>query len=321
VRTFGTFEGRPVHEARLVSGTGVALDVLSFGGVVRDLRVPAADGVTRSVTLGFPTFEPYIENSRAFGAICGRVANRIRDARFTLAGTSHALDRNRGAHHIHGGRRGLGLQLWEMEADDRTARLTLTSPDGEMGYPGEVRFTVRITLKANSVTFDMTGEPDRPTPINLAQHSYYHLGGPVAEHTLMVDARRVCDLDADFLPTGEIVDVAGTPLDFRSPRPIGTTEIDRNYCLDGNDPAAVLEGRDFRLSLTTDRPGLQVYDAFNMPPVPVPGIGGVRYGAFAGIALEAQDWPDAVNHPSFPSVIATPDRPYRQTTTVTVLPR
>lgn len=321
METFGTYEGRPVRQARLRSDAGVEVDVLAFGGVLRDWRVPDRNGTARSVTLGFDSFEPYADNSRAFGAICGRVANRIRDGRFTLDGTTYQLDRNRPPYHIHGGRRGLGHQLWDIEADGRTARLTLTSPDGEMGYPGTVRFTVTFGLDGHTLTFDMTGEPDRPTPINLAQHSYYRLGGPVAEHTLQVDAHRVCDLDATFVPTGEIVDIRGTPLDFRAARPIGATEIDRNFCLDGGAPAGVLEGRDYRLEIATDRPGLQVYDAFNLVPVATPGLGGVRYGPFCGVALEAQDWPDAVNHPAFPSIVATPERPYRQTTRITVTPR
>lgn len=317
----GTFEGQAVHQARLVSGTGVEVDVLSFGAVVRDWRVPDRAGVPRTVTLGFDSFEPYIANSRAFGAMCGRVANRIRHGRFTLGGATYQLDLNRPPDHIHGGSRGLGLQLWNMEADDRSARLTLTSPDGEMGYPGTVRFTVTITVEGNKVRFEMLGEPDRPTPVNLAQHSYYRLGGTVAEHVLQVAAHLVCDLDERFMPTGEIVDIRGTPLDFTAPRAIGTVPIDRNFCLHARDPAGVLDGRDYRLSITTDRPGLQVYNAFNMPPVAVPGLGGEMYGPFSGIALEAQDWPDAMNHPNFPSIIATPDRPYRQTTEVTIVPR
>jgi aldose 1-epimerase len=321
VERIGTYEGQPVLQARLVSDTGVEVDVLSFGAIVRDWRVPDRAGVPRTVTLGFDTFEPYVANSRAFGALCGRVANRIRYGRFTLDGAQYQLDLNRGPDHIHGGSRGLGQQLWAMDADGRKAWLTLTSPDGDMGYPGTVRFAATITVEGNTVTFDLTAEPDRPTPVNLAQHSYYRLGGTVAEHVLTVAAHRVCDLDERFMPTGEIVDVTGTPLDFSVPRAIGVTEIDRNYCLDSGDPACVLEGLDYRLTLSTDRPGLQVYDAFNMPPVAVPGLGGVMYGPFSGIALEAQDWPDAVNHPAFPSIIATPDRPYRQTTRVTIVPR
>ncbi|MBJ3777908.1 aldose epimerase family protein [Acuticoccus mangrovi] len=327
VTPVATHRGETVHEARLTSDS-VALSLLSYGAVVRDWKVRDRTGTPRTVTLGFETFEPYPAHSRSFGVVAGRVANRIAEGRFTLDGERHALDRNEGRHHLHGGRAGFGQRLWAMAADGDTLHLTLTSADGDMGYPGRVAVTVDVTLADATVTFDMTAVPDRPTPVALAQHSYYALGGPTAEHVLMVDADRITATDRDNIPTGTLAAVAGTPLDFRTPRRVGDVPIDNNFCLNGRDrpavagaPAVTLEGEAMRLSLTTDRPGVQVYNAANMPPIPVPGLDGVRYGPFAGIALEAQDWPDAVNHPTFPSVIATPERPYRQTTRITITPR
>lgn len=321
VRQIGSFEGEAVWEARLVSSAGVEVAVMSYGAAIRDWRVPDGSGVPQVVTLGFETFDPYPEHSRSFGIIAGRIANRVRNGRFTLNGRSYQLDRNKGPDHLHGGSRGLGRRLWSLEADETRARLTITSPDGEMGYPGGVDFTVEISLEGHTVTFDMTGVPDTPTPIALAQHSYYHLGGPVADHRLCVDADRVTVTDERNLPTGRLAAVAGTELDFRAPRRIGEQEIDHNFCLTGTSPAATLEGAAMRLALTTDRPGLQVFDAYDFPQIPVPGLEGRRYGPFAGVALEAQDWPDAVNHANFPDVIATPDRPYRQLTRVSIAPR
>ncbi|WP_108658975.1 aldose epimerase family protein [Acuticoccus kandeliae] len=319
---FGTFEDKPVYEATLTSDTGVEVKVLNYGAVVRDWRVPDSAGAPFPVTLGFETFDPYPLHSRSFGIIAGRIANRVKDGRFTLDGTTYQLDRNeRGVNHIHGGAKGLGRQLWDMEADATSARLTLTSPDGAMGYPGEVAFTVTMTLAGNTITFDMNGVPDRPTPIALAQHSYFLLGGPVATHRMMINADRVTETGAGKIPTGNLLPVEGTPFDFRTPRAIGSTEIDINFCLTARDPAMTLEGDAMRLTLSTDRPGVQVYDAYDMPPVPVPGLGGVHYGAFAGIALEAQDWPDALNNPAFPNIIRTPDAPYRQTTSINIVPR
>ena len=321
VRRIGTIDDAAVDEARLVSAAGVEVAVMSYGAAVRDWRVPDATGAPRAVTLGFDTLGAYPEHSRSFGIIAGRLANRVRNGRFTLGGTTYQLDRNKAPDHIHGGRCGLGKRVWALHADGSRARLTLTSPDGEMGYPGTVAFTVDIGLDGHTLTFDMTGVPDRPTPIALAQHSYYCLGGPVAGHRLTVNASRVTETDERNVPTGDLSEVTGTRLDFRTPRAIGTERLDHNFCLDGPAPAATLEGEAMHLSLETDRPGLQVFNAFDFPEIPVPGLEGRSYGPFAGIALEAQDWPDSVNHASFPDVIATPERPYRQTTRVTITPR
>ncbi len=180
-------------------------------------------------------------------------------------------------------------------------------------------WTSRSTVR--TVTFDMTGVPDRATPIALAQHSYYALGGPVAEHVLHIEAHDITPVDAAKVPTGEIAPVAGTEFDFLTPRAIGDTELDINFCLHERAPAATLRGRDMTLIIATDRPGLQVYNAFDMPPIDPPGLGGTQYGPWSAIALEAQDWPGSVNFDAFPDVIARPDRPYRQTTSITIVPR
>lgn len=320
---FGDLDGAAVMEATLTSSAGIEVRVLSYGAVVRSWRVPGRDGVPRDVTLGFDDFAAYPVWSRSFGIIAGRIANRVRDGRFTLDGRTYQLDRNKGPHHIHGGSRGFGKRLWSLEADDTTARLTLTSPDGEMGYPGHVKATVEIALDGHTLTFEMTAVPDRTTPIALAQHSYYALGGPVGEYRLFVAADRTTVTDSLSVTTGEIRPVAGTALDFNTARPIGDMTLDDNFCLvphpDGA-PAATLTGRDMQLTLVTERPGLQVYTASDVPEIPVPGLGGARYGPRCAVALEAQDWPGAVNHANFPSILHTPDRPYRQTTAVTIAP-
>lgn len=316
----GTHEGHPVDEAHLVDG-GVEVRLMSYGAVLRDWRVPDRTGAPRAVTVGFERFEPYPQWSRAFGIIAGRVANRVRNGRFTLDGVAYQLDRNEGPHHLHGGRRGLGRRLWHIEAEGPHARLTLTSRAGDMGYPGTVVFTVDATLAGHTLTFDMSGVPDRPTPIALAQHSYYRLGGAPADHRLAIAAEATTMTDEEKLTTGAFAPVAGARVDFRRLRRVGTEPLDDNFCLTQRTPAAVLEGADMRLTLVTDRPGLQAYNAYDAPPIPVPGHSGQHYGPFCGIALEAQDWPDAVNHPHFPPVIATPERPYRQTTSITIAPR
>ncbi|MEO1102592.1 MAG: aldose epimerase family protein [Pseudomonadota bacterium] len=318
MQVFGSHDGETVHETTLQDGD-VSVSILSLGAIVRNWRVPDRSGRLRSVTLGFDEFAPYAVNPKAFGIIAGRIANRVREGRFPLDGQEVQLDINMPPDHIHGGTKGLGKQVWQMESDGRTARLTLTSPDGEMGFPGAVEFTVIISLEGHTLTFDMTGVPDCKTPIALAQHSYYDLGGPVAQHTLEVPADTITELGPRKIPTGGILEVAGTPLDFRNPRAIGTTEIDINYCLGTKRPACVLTGADYRLTLETDRPGLQVYNGYDFQVIDAQGHDGRRYGPFPGVALEAQDYPDAVNNPSFPSVMRTPDAPYRQRTSVTIV--
>ena len=319
LETFGDFQGTPVLRTTLRSDE-VALNLISYGAAVQSWEVMGPSGPMQA-TLGFETFEPYPDWSRSFGIIAGRLANRVRDGQFRLDGETVQLDRNEGRNHLHGGSVGFGRKLWVMESDGRAARLTLTSPDGDMGYPGTVHVTVDVTVDGPTVTFDMTAVPDRPTPVALAQHSYYALGGPIEEHVLHIAADQMTVTDAANIPTGELAPVAGGPFDFLTPRAIGDQELDDNFCLKENAPAATLTGRDMMLILSTDRPGLQVYNAFDMPDIAAPGLGGAIYGPWSGVALEAQDWPDAVNHENFPGVVATPDRPYRQTTSITITPR
>ncbi|MEM0906677.1 MAG: aldose epimerase family protein [Pseudomonadota bacterium] len=320
METIATHEGRDVRQAILRDGE-VSVTFLSFGAILSDWRVPDRRGVAQSVTLGFDQFAPYRDSDRAFGIIAGRVANRIKNARFPFEGTVVEVDRNLGEHHIHGGALGLGRQHFDLEADASTARLTLKSPDGAMGYPGNVDFTFDIALKGHTLTFDLKAVPDRPTPVALAQHSYFRLGAPAQEHVMTIHAANTTALDEALIPTGAIVPVEGTALDFRAPRTIGDTQIDRNFCLDQKDPAVVLETEAYALTLRTDRPGLQVYNGFNFPTFDVAGHDGIHYGPYPGIALEAQDFPDALNNPSFPSIIVTPDRPYRQVTSITITPK
>ncbi|MEM8550818.1 MAG: aldose epimerase family protein [Pseudomonadota bacterium] len=320
ITTVGTIGDRTVKQATLSSGDAT-VTILSYGAILRDWRVTGPDGVARSVTLGFADLTPYAANIKSFGIVAGRIANRVRDARFTLDGAVHHLDVNHGRDHLHGGAEGLGKQHYLMGADGASARLIHESPDGAMGYPGNVTFTFDITLKGHTLTFDLRAVPDRPTPIALAQHSYYRLGAPLAEHRLTIAADTVTSVDARNIPTGAFTPVAGGPLDFRTARTLGNAELDHNFCLTGADPAAVLETELYRLTLSTDRPGLQAYSAYNFPRFTDQGHDGAQYGPHAGLALEAQDYPNAVNIPDFGNVIATPEAPYRQVTSVTIAPQ
>jgi aldose 1-epimerase len=323
-RIVGRHEGRAVEQVVLESAEA-AVAILNYGCTVRDWRVDQ-DGRSLPMVLGFPDFYDYPEHAQAHGAICGRIANRTAGAAFTLDGVAYALTRNHGPHHLHGGAVGLQRRLWEMEGEDagNAVVLSYSSPDGEEGYPGRVAFTVTYRLEGGKLTCDMVGRPDRPTPINLAHHSYYNLGGggEVRDHVLQVAARAYTPTRPDLIPLGGIEPVEGTRLDFTEPRSLAEADprgegYDNTLVLDpARDPAkpaAVAScprtGRTLRL--WTEEPGLQVFDAAGMT-IAARGHDGARYGPFAGLCLEAQHYPDSLHNPDWPSIIRTPDNPYFQ---------
>ncbi|WP_112322718.1 aldose epimerase family protein [Oceanibium sediminis] len=323
LRSIGAHEGQSVEEAVLDSGAA-RISIMNYGAVIRDWRVPAA-GREVPCVLGFDRFAPYPEHSKSFGIIAGRVANRTARGRFTLDGVDYELPVNNGPNHLHGGPQGLGKRLWEIAGDGPNAViLHYHSPDGEMGYPGAVDFEVRFALDGTKLTIDMSGRPDRATPINLAQHNYYNLNGrgDILDHRLWIAAEHYTPVDETQIPTGAIESVAGTQLDFRTESRIGEVDKDRigadhNLMLDaGRDseaPAATLASDETGLSLTlwSDQPAIQLFTAEPMQ-IAVPGHDGATYGPFGGVCLEAQHVPDSLNRPEWPSIIATPDQPYRQ---------
>lgn len=326
-RIFGRLDGRDVTEITLESADA-AVSILNYGCVLRDWRV---DGPDRSLpmVLGFPRFEDYQRHSRSHGAIVGRIANRTAGASYVLEGREYALTRNHGPglrHHIHGGATGLGKRLWEMEGStaDEAVHLRHLSPDGEEGYGGAVEFAVTYRLDGPRLVCEMRGRPDRPTPINLAHHAYYNLGGggTVRDHVLWLDAAEYTPLDDELIPLGTIESVEGTHRDFREPRSIEESDPDRigldnNFVLRPNrdqaEPAAWTScpRTRMRLRLWTSEPGLQVFDAPKMT-VGAPGHDGESYGPFAGLCLEAQHFPDAMHNPDWPSIVRTPEDPYLQ---------
>lgn len=319
-RLFGRMDdGRGVDEVVLESGEA-AVSILSLGCVTRDWRVDGAKG-SLPMLLGFDTLEGYLHHAKSHGAIVGRVANRTAGSTFELDGRRYDLTPNEGRHHLHGGIPGLGGRIWDMEVEaaSNTVYLAYTSPDGEEGYPGTVSFGVSFKLDGPRLVCEMSGLPDRPTPINLANHNYYNLGGggQVKDHVLWIDADRYTPVDAELIPTGEIREVEGTEFDFTEEREIGDARIDHNLVLrearDRKRPAvrAFCPRTDRRLELWTDEPGLQVFDAFNQT-IEGPGLEGRRYGPFSGLCLEAQHFPDSLHRPEWPGILATPEAPYFQ---------
>jgi aldose 1-epimerase len=305
--------------------------VLTIGAVIRDVRLA---GVDHPLVLGFDTAEDYALRSPHFGAIAGRSANRIARGRFAIDGHPYQLSLNdNGRHHLHGGFVGFGMRNWTLVAHDATGvTLAIVSPDSEEGYPGRVQATVRYSVEAGNVLrMNATATTDAPTLVNLAQHSYFNLDDSpdILDHRIQILADAYTPTDADLIPTGEIVSVAGSNFDFRAPRPIrqmrgnDRVQFDKNYVVSRQRSVVPREHArltspksGISLSVASTEPGVQFYDGMSMN-ITAPGLGGRRYLVNGGVCLEQQVFPDAPNHPGFPSSILRPGETYSQVTTFT----
>lgn len=311
-------DGRGVESVTLRSAALTAR-VLTLGAIVQDLRLA---GHPHPLVLGCPDPADYLGRARYFGAIVGRLANRIGGAQFTLDGRTHRTDPNfRGRHTLHGGSDGTDLRLWTIraQAEDQVT-LSLDLPEGDMGFPGALRATARIALADAVLRFDLRATADAATPCCLTHHGFFDLDGrgDVRGHRLRIAADRYLPVDDDLIPTGEIAPVAGTRLDFHEGRPIGPDGHDHNFCLSDGPrplrPVAWLSGQDgLRMEVATTACGLQFYDGGYIDDVP--GLDGRVYGPHSGLALEAQSWPDAPNRPAFPGAILRPGETWAETTT------
>jgi aldose 1-epimerase len=323
ISTFGEHDGKRVDQFRLVSDTGVVVDIIGYGVAVRDWRVPVA-GVERSVVLGFESFEPYALHSPHFGSLAGRVANRIKGASFEIDGVTYKLPANAGDLQLHGGEEGLGRQVWSGQADsaNNAVRFTHFSPDGAMGYPGNVNFAATYSLVGNKLRLELSATTDRATPISLVQHQYFNLGttDTVLDHTIQVNSSAYTELGGDLAPTGAILPSRGTKYDLRQPRTMrdengAPVDYDIGMVLDSgrklSEPIATVlsPNKDLTLKIWSDRPGVQVYNGV-WTDIPVPGLNGKTYGKHSGLCLEDQNFADALHNPHFPTIITTPERPY-----------
>jgi aldose 1-epimerase len=313
-------DGREVAAVTL-SGGGLEVELIAYGAIVRRLTITAG-GAPVSPVLGFDSLADY-EADRAYqGCIVGRCANRIGGAAFEIDGVRHEVEANEGRNCLHGGLLGFGKRLWTFEAvEPARATLRYVSPAGEAGFPGEVRCRVRVEAGEDGLAFDYTAETDAPTPVNLTHHLYFNLSGdpttPVLDHDLTIAGDAVTEVDAELIPTGRLLPVAGTPFDFRTPRRIGDAldedhpqlalggGIDHNWALGAGPVAAALACRRTGLSLAieTDQPGLQVYGGQGLT---------TPFAAHGGLVFEPQGFPDAVNRPHFPGVVLRPGAIYRR---------
>ena len=322
-----------VHAFELWTASGCSARFVEVGAALVSLSVPDRDGVFDDVTLGYDEAGRYVDDSWYFGAVVGRCANRIEGGRFELAGRSYQLPTNDGEHHLHGGRVGFDTRAWagELVDDPRgpSVRFSRVSPDGEEGYPGTLSVSVSYTLTGDGeLITEMTATTDAPTLCGLVQHAYWnlsgHASGSIAGHELVIEADRYTPSGPKRVPTGEVVGVEGTPLDFRVAKPIGPelarvgadpTGLDHNFEVRGEptalrpvarlyDPAS---GRVMRV--LANQPGVQVYSGNFLDGVA--GKGGATYGRYAGICLETQTFPNAVNQPGWVSPVLRPGETYR----------
>ena len=334
-RPFGsTAAGQPVEQFTLSLANGSVARLITYGATLTQLHVPDRRGKLDDIVLGFDNLAQYESQSPFFGCTTGRVANRIAGGRFTLDGVAHELAVNDGPNHLHGGIKGFDKIVWKGRVlEDRegpSVRFTYRSADGEEGYPGALSVQVVYTLtEEGALRLEYRATTDRATPVNLTNHTYFNLegaaAGPVLDHVLALYADRFTEPDGTLIPTGRLLPVQGTPLDFTSPTAIGADieqlEIggyDHNYALNGRagEPPLIAEalGPDSGrlMQVSTTEPGVQLYTGNHLDGVT--GKEGAVYNQYHGFCLETQHFPDSVNQPDFPSVILRPGQTYRQTT-------
>lgn len=329
----GEKNGRATALHTLTNANGMEVCITSFGGRLVSIMVPDRDGNMADVILGFDNVKDYMINSSDFGASIGRYANRIGGAAFQIDGITYNVDRNDGENCLHGGKDGWQYQVYEAEQPDpQTLVLTLDSPDGEMGFPGNVTAVVTYRLTDdNAIDISFSGTTDAPTVLNMTNHAYFNLSGDhsaeAMDQVLYINADRFTPTDASLIPTGEILPVEGTPMDFRIPKPL-SMDIDVDYealnmghGYDHNwvlNTGGRLEESAFSLYSPatgillegyTDQPGVQVYSG-NFLNGEVVGKHGVAYPRRASVCLETQLFPDSPNRPDWTSPVLRPGETY-----------
>ena len=332
VDNFGTMpDGTVIKRYTLTNKNGLAAKVMDYGAILTELWVPDKSGKIENVVAGFDNLKQYLDGHPFFGATTGRYANRIAKGKFTLDGKEYTLATNNGPNHLHGGRKGFDKQVWKSEAKDGSVKFTYLSKDGEEGYPGNLNVTVTYTLTDdNELRIDYTGTTDKPTVVNLTNHSYFNLAGSgdVLGHELKIEADRYTPVDQNLIPTGEIAPVKGTPLDFTTAETIGKRidqlkptpgGYDHNYVLNSGGKSLALAARVREpnrgrvMETLTTEPGMQLYTA-NFVDGKLTGVGGVRYVKHGAFCLETQHFPDSPNKPNFPSTVLRPGETYETTT-------
>jgi aldose 1-epimerase len=338
---FGEVDGIPIGLYTLTNANQVEMKVTNYGGIITSFKIPDKDGNLGDVVLGYANLEGYVNNNPYFGCIVGRYGNRIGNAKFTLDGREYILAKNDGKNCLHGGIKGFDKVIWEAEMHKDQESVSIEfhylSKDGEEGFPGNLNATVMYTLTNDNVfKIDYEAKTDKPTVVNLTHHTYWNFAGEgsgdILNHELMLNADAYTPVDENLIPTGEILSVEETPMDFKTLTPIGdrinsdyeqlkfANGYDHNWVL--NKPtegdltlaAKVYEPKSGRvMEIFTTEPAIQFYSG-NFLDGSIVGKSGKAYKIHSGFCLETQHYPDSPNNPNFPSVVLRPGETYRTTT-------
>ena len=340
VSPFGkTPDGQEVRLYRLRNATGMTAEIMTYGAIVVSLEAPDKDGNMDDIVLGYDNLQDYLKETPYFGAIVGRYGNRIGKGKFTLDGVTYTLATNDGANHLHGGVKGFDKVVWDgkpvYRPDGVGVELSYLSKDGEEGYPGNLQVTVTYILtNKDELRIEYHATTDKATPVNVTHHGYFNLTGgrrDILGHELMLNADKFTPVDAGLIPTGRLVDVEGTPMDFRKSTAIGARigdnyeqlkfggGYDHNWVLTKQGNRMTLAARVYEpttgriMEVRTTEPGIQFY-AGNFLDGTLTGKGGIVYKHRYGFCLETQHYPDSPNKPEFPSTILRPGGTYETTT-------
>ena len=335
-QNWGTVDGKTVKLFTLTNRKGSIVKVTNYGLIITDIQTADRNGKFGHIVLGFDNLDSYLKGHPFFGAIAGRVANRIAKGKFTLDGKEYTLAVNNGPNHLHGGKKGFDKVVWDAmprsEGENEQAiDFHYLSKDGEEGYPGNLDVTVTYTFTdSDELRIDYRAKTDKATPVNLTNHSYFNLAGSgdTLGTEIQINADRYTPTDNTLIPTGELAPVKGTALDFTKPKPMaqGLDQLmkqpggyDHNFVLNGGGGKLAFAARAHEpksgrgLEVLTTEPGVQLYNGIGLDGKLI-GHDGTPYVKFGGFCLETQHFPDAINHPAFPSVVLRPGDTFKSTT-------
>jgi aldose 1-epimerase len=329
---YGRVDNNDVLQYTLTNSKGMVVKIINYGGIITDVMTPDRNGNSGNVVLGYDSLSGYLQKGNPyFGALVGRYANRLAKAKFALDGKTYTLAANNNGNALHGGLKGFDKVIWNAKQSGNTLTLTYNSKDGEEGYPGNLNAKVEYTLTDdNELKIDYTATSDKPTPVNLTNHTYWNLSAgksrTIEDHVLALNADKYTIVNDNLIPTGKHPAVKGTPMDFTTPKRIGKElgsvkgGYDHNYVLNksGNEEslaATVYDSASGRyMEVHTTQPGIQFYTGNFLDGKLTGARSGATYGQHAALCLETQHFPDSPNQPSFPTTILKPGETYHQTT-------
>lgn len=337
---FGTLDGQAVDLYTLTNDKGMIVKITNYGGIITELHVPDKDGQMDDIVLGFDSLAGYRQDVPYFGALIGRYGNRIAKGSFSLEGKTYTLPVNNGPNSLHGGKVGFDKKVWtaqEVKTDSTVGlKLNLVSPDGDQGYPGTLNVTVTYTLtNHNALRLDYEATTDKPTVVNLTNHTYFNLTGgkrDILDHEIELNASNIVPVDANLIPTGKLQEVKGTPFDFTTSTVIGKRindtkdeqiknggGYDHCWVFDKAGDGLIAQGSAYEpttgrtVELLTTEPAVQFYSG-NFLDGKLTGKNGVNYKKRWGFCLETEHYPDSPNQPTFPSTVLKPGQTYKSTT-------